>query len=84
MTWASTSGLGCGSGGCRRVIGTLHFDVRPSGLQQELIEDVHDEEEADARALYRVLADIGGADLVGPARELDPGTYWRAPREAVR
>ncbi len=43
-----------------------------------------DEEEADARALYRVLADIGGADLVGPARELDPGTYWRAPREAVR
>jgi NitT/TauT family transport system substrate-binding protein len=36
------------------------------------------EEFADARALYRVLAAIGGADLVGPARELDPGTYYIA------
>ena len=36
------------------------------------------EEATDAQALYRVLADIGGADLVGPARELDPGTFYRA------
>ena len=36
------------------------------------------DEEADARALYRLLAEIGGADLVGPARELDPGTFYRA------
>jgi NitT/TauT family transport system substrate-binding protein len=36
------------------------------------------EEAADARALYRVLAETGGADLVGPARELDPGTYYVA------
>ena len=36
------------------------------------------EEVADARALYRVLADIGGTDLVGPARELDPGTFYTA------
>jgi NitT/TauT family transport system substrate-binding protein len=35
------------------------------------------EEAADAKALYRVLAEIGGADLVGPARELDPGTFYR-------
>jgi len=35
------------------------------------------EEVADARALYRVLAEAGGADLVGPARELDPGTFYR-------
>jgi NitT/TauT family transport system substrate-binding protein len=35
------------------------------------------EEEADARALYRVLAEIGGADLVGPARELAAGTFYR-------
>jgi NitT/TauT family transport system substrate-binding protein len=34
------------------------------------------EEQRDATALYRVLADIGGADLVGPARELDKGTYY--------
>lgn len=36
-----------------------------------------EEEEADARALFRALADIGGPDLVGAARELDPGVYYR-------
>ncbi|WP_316174175.1 ABC transporter substrate-binding protein [Bradyrhizobium sp. SZCCHNRI1073] len=36
------------------------------------------EEEADARVLYGVLASIGGRDLVGPAAELSPGTYYRA------
>ena len=35
------------------------------------------EEEEDARALYRVLAEIGGAELVGPARELAAGTFYR-------
>jgi NitT/TauT family transport system substrate-binding protein len=40
-----------------------------------------DEEEADARALYQVLAEIGGAELVGPARELAPGTFYRPARE---
>lgn len=37
-----------------------------------------DEEEADARVLYHVLASIGGNELVGPAPELDPGTFYRA------
>jgi len=36
-----------------------------------------DEEEADARALYRVLAEVGGTELTGVARELDPGTFYR-------
>jgi NitT/TauT family transport system substrate-binding protein len=35
------------------------------------------EDEADARALYLVLAEIGGAELVGPARELPAGTFYR-------
>jgi NitT/TauT family transport system substrate-binding protein len=35
------------------------------------------EEEADARALYAVLAEVGGTELVGPARELDRGTFYR-------
>ena len=40
------------------------------------------DEAADAKALYRVLAEIGGSDLVGSARELDPGTFYSAgPRE---
>jgi NitT/TauT family transport system substrate-binding protein len=34
-------------------------------------------ESDDAKTLYRVLADIGGADLVGPAKEFDPGTFYR-------
>jgi len=37
------------------------------------------EEEADARALYRVLAEIGGVELVGPERELAAGTFYRPP-----
>ena len=34
------------------------------------------EELADARALYRVLAEAGGSQLVGTARELDAGTFY--------
>jgi len=34
------------------------------------------DEEADARVLYRVLAEIGGREIVGPANELDPGTFY--------
>ncbi len=35
------------------------------------------EEEADARVLYRVLAQLGGAELVGLAPELASGTFYR-------
>jgi NitT/TauT family transport system substrate-binding protein len=34
-------------------------------------------EEADARALFEALASTGGAELVGPSQELDPGLYYR-------
>ncbi|MCL6707917.1 ABC transporter substrate-binding protein [Pseudomonas sp. R2.Fl] len=37
-----------------------------------------DEVEKDAKALYSVLAGIGGDELVGPSKELMPGTFWRA------
>ena len=36
---------------------------------------------AKAEALYRVLAETGGAALVGPARELAPGTFYRPASE---
>lgn len=36
------------------------------------------DEQEDARVLYKVLAETGGTDLVGPARELDAGTFYRA------
>ncbi|MFQ5783310.1 MAG: ABC transporter substrate-binding protein [Alphaproteobacteria bacterium] len=34
------------------------------------------DERAAARRLYAILAGIGGARLVGEARELSPGTFW--------
>ncbi|WP_244549091.1 ABC transporter substrate-binding protein [Bradyrhizobium canariense] len=34
-------------------------------------------EEADARALFKVLAVTGGTELAGPSKELDPGLYYR-------
>ena len=34
-------------------------------------------EEADARTLFRVLARLGGAELVGPADEPAPGTFYQ-------
>ena len=34
-------------------------------------------EEADARTLYAVLARLGGAELVGKANELEPGTFYK-------
>ena len=36
------------------------------------------DEETDARALYRVLAAIGGRELVGAAQELESGTFYHA------
>jgi NitT/TauT family transport system substrate-binding protein len=34
------------------------------------------DEERDASGLYRVLAEAGGSELVGPAREMDKGTFY--------
>jgi NitT/TauT family transport system substrate-binding protein len=34
------------------------------------------DEERDAISLYRVLAEAGGPELVGPAREMDKGTFY--------
>ncbi len=39
------------------------------------------DEEADARVLYRVLAELGGPALVGEGKELAPGTFYR-PRSS--
>jgi NitT/TauT family transport system substrate-binding protein len=36
------------------------------------------DEEADARRLFKVLAEIGGSELVGSAEALDPGTYYQS------
>ncbi|OCK53593.1 ABC transporter substrate-binding protein [Bradyrhizobium sp. LMTR 3] len=35
-----------------------------------------EKEIGDARKLFRTLAELGGSELVGPAKELDPGLYY--------
>ena len=53
----------------------IYRDRYRDGIARRPIAD----EEADARLLYRVLAAIGGTELVGPAQELAPGTFYRPP-----
>jgi NitT/TauT family transport system substrate-binding protein len=38
------------------------------------------DEEADAQVLYHVLAEAGGAELVGPSPDLEPGTFYDVRR----
>ena len=52
----------------------LYRDHYRAGIPRRPVE----QEEADARALYGVLAELGGSALVGPAKELAPGTFYRA------
>jgi NitT/TauT family transport system substrate-binding protein len=42
-----------------------------------------EEEAADAKALYRILAKTGGPDLVGNATELDEATFYRPAEGAA-
>ena len=50
----------------------IYRDRYRDGIPRRTIAD----EEADARTLYHVLAALGGAELVGPAPELAPGTFF--------
>jgi NitT/TauT family transport system substrate-binding protein len=50
----------------------IYRDRYRQGITRRPVAD----EEADARILYRVLATVGGSELVGAARELNPGTFY--------
>jgi NitT/TauT family transport system substrate-binding protein len=52
---------------------SVYRDRYREGIPRRPIAD----EEADARVLYRVLARLAGPELVGPAIELEPGTFYR-------
>jgi NitT/TauT family transport system substrate-binding protein len=58
--------------------GTAALDVYRQRYLEGLPRRPLEAEVADAKTLYAVLADVGGADLVGPARTLDPGTFYAA------
>lgn len=51
----------------------VYRDRYREGIPRRSIAD----EETDARALYHVLARLGGAELVGSASGLAPGTFYR-------
>jgi len=53
---------------------TVYRDRYREGIPRRPISD----EEADARILYRMLARLGGRELVGPAPELAPGTFYQS------
>jgi NitT/TauT family transport system substrate-binding protein len=60
------------------VSGAAALDVYRQRYLEGLPRRPLGEEIADAKLLYQVLAQIGGADLVGPARELDRETFYTA------
>lgn len=56
----------------------LYRQTYIAGIPRRPIE----QEAADARELYRVLAQTGGPELVGDAAELEEGTFYRPPDAA--
>ena len=61
--------------------------IKADGRELEVLRDRYragipkgttDQEQADATKLYKVLAELGGPKLVGPAKTLAPGTFWGA------
>ncbi len=45
-------------------------------FREGIVESWGDEERLLAAKLYAILAELGGEKLVGPSRELAPGTFW--------
>jgi NitT/TauT family transport system substrate-binding protein len=60
------------------VSGNAQLDIYRRRYVEGIPERPLSDEMADAQALYRVLAEIGGPELVGPAQALDPGTFYSA------
>jgi NitT/TauT family transport system substrate-binding protein len=56
---------------------TVYRDRYRQGIPSRPVEA----EEHDARVLYRVLARLGGAALVGQGKELASGTFYRPPTD---
>jgi NitT/TauT family transport system substrate-binding protein len=56
------------------------FDILRDRYREGIPERSAAEEVVDTRALYRVLAEIGGERLVGPSSELVDGTYFTDPK----
>jgi NitT/TauT family transport system substrate-binding protein len=60
-----------------RVSDAMALMIYQQRYREGLVRRSLAEEESDARLLFSVLAQIGGPQLVGSARELPPGTFYR-------
>jgi NitT/TauT family transport system substrate-binding protein len=52
------------------------FEALKRRFREGIIERWGEEERADAAKVYGALAELGGAELVGGATTLAPGTFW--------
>jgi NitT/TauT family transport system substrate-binding protein len=61
------------------LLGTDNPKIRMllrQGYRAGILEKWGDEERRSAALLYNILVELGGERLVGPARTLDPATFW--------
>ncbi|HEX6144514.1 MAG TPA: ABC transporter substrate-binding protein [Geminicoccaceae bacterium] len=52
------------------------FEVLKKRFREGIPEVFGETERASAAELYAILAELGGEELVGSAKSLDPGTFW--------
>jgi NitT/TauT family transport system substrate-binding protein len=59
-----------------RAESEAELDAFMHRYREGIVEHWGPEQQAEAAKLYLVLAELGGERLVGPGRELAPGTFW--------
>ena len=57
------------------------FDTLVARYREGIPSRAVTDEEADTARVYAYLAETGGEALVGPAREMAPGTFWSALKD---
>ena len=76
-TWSSPSGKGVYATRVLPVADPTLLQTYRKRYRDGIPRRSIDDEEDDARTLFRVLSLLGGRDLVGPEKELAPGTFYR-------
>lgn len=51
-------------------------DALRAGYRAGMVADFNETQRSDAARLFAILVELGGNDLVGAARQLDPATFW--------
>lgn len=59
-----------------RAESAAELDAFMRRYREGIVEHWGEQQQAEAAKLYLVLAELGGPKLVGPGKELAPGTFW--------